>query len=252
LSEWYLTYLANGNGGHGTNGDPGDGDAATGASKPETEEEKGQTEKDKRRLADMMKDHQFGKDGVATQQRGGAKERLGQVARDIPTRWRPSLGYRYDDGHGVFWAGPGFNLKSLGYLAPKADFIIWPRLSDSLRLAPEELLGLLKSVRWTAGLLFTTSASRWFDWYGSVGGEMGVEDGFDLERRLDEGSPAGVVDDASSEALGDRERKLHFVVEAGFKLRIRTQFGVRLGIRTWGFRNLGDSRFVAEVGMGRW
>jgi hypothetical protein len=80
---------------------------------------------------------------------------------------------------------------------------------------------------WSIEGLYTPSASRTFDWYFSGGPEWfrpSGKDGFDTR----------------------------FAAEGGLRFRFRKwqYFGGRLGIRTTGFRNPRDPKFVFEFGPG--
>ena len=98
-----------------------------------------------------------------------------------------------------------------------------------------------KSLRdWGWMLMYTPSASRWFDQYLA----------------------AGMDSDEFDNANASSQRSRNFVAEAGFKFRFRapnrvfgalTEFwGVRVGVKSLGAMDIEDLSYIFEVGAGVW
>ncbi len=145
-----------------------------------------------------------------------------------------SLAYRYDGSHGISLGLPLLLLKNVelpmtgGWAVHRIYFT-----------------NQFKNFGYT--LLFTPSASRWLDGYVAVG----------TENNLKPEDPLNP---------GKNHYKWEFLVETGVKMRfnISTTFlsplkklgtdfwGVRLGVRNFGFPEIDRLAFIVEVGAGVW
>lgn len=179
-------------------------------------------------LASMMKTHGFGTEHQPTQY-GASK--LRDVAQEIkgPASIVPSVSLRRDAGPHL---GLSFLLKGLDggefWLVPKFNFMFRDRYS--------------------AEGLITPSASRWVDWYLTLGAEY-------LREKTEEVDGATVV---------TRDDDFDWAIEWGWKFRFRAPSkirpfllgyhfgGLRVGIRANGFDGLNSPRITAELGAGVW
>jgi hypothetical protein len=145
-----------------------------------------------------------------------------------------SVAYRHDSQHGLSLVFPLFVVKNFedpltgGFLVNRIYF-----RDDRFR-----------DFAWT--LLYTPSASRWFDGYISAGYEWDVDD-------APPGSPESTITDDG------------FVLETGFKFRANVShspfrllgtltdfWGLRLGVQNKGAWDIDGLRYVLEVGAGTW
>jgi hypothetical protein len=129
----------------------------------------------------------------------------------------PSVALRWDRGVGFAFLFRGLDLREV-FLVPR---FTWRRAGHL-----------------SAELLVTNSAAQFLSGYTSAG--VGIE------------------------RVGGSDRETRFVLESGVKLRVSAsgawrilslgyQFaGLRLGVRTTGFDDLHDLRYVAELGAGVW
>ena len=142
-----------------------------------------------------------------------------------------SLAYRIDKGQGIAVSFPLLVLKNVpepltgGYLVNR----VFVRGDSSERPA---------TLGWS--IMYTPSASRWFDQYLSAGVDMARNKRFDDTIEYD----------------------TDFVAEVGFKFRFRAPtrafaaltpfWGVRLGVKSVGALDIDGLSFIFEVGGGVW
>jgi hypothetical protein len=138
---------------------------------------------------------------------------------------RLSFAYRYDGGHGVSAIVPiGLEMPYFG------GWVVMKVNALSQRL--DRPLPLLSTTSIEA--LYSSSASRPFDWYVTVGGESHRFDPMD-------------------------ERTWHVTEELGVRLRFSAEklrfirfLGGRMGIRAESLKTVRNVRFVYEFGAGSW
>ena len=145
-----------------------------------------------------------------------------------------SVNYRHDGKHGFSFAFPFFAIKHM------SDPVGGGWIVQRMYLKGKNL----EDFGWT--VLYTPSASRWVDWYQSVGAEWNLVS----------------MDDGSGTMIEKTRRD--FVMESGIKLRanlahsplsflskLTELWGVRVGLKyggnAWRFNNIG---LVVEVGAG--
>lgn len=181
-----------------------------------------EVEEDPERLHRMMEKHGFGSGHEPEQYE---EDVLNDLTSKIehPASIIPSFSARWDDGVGFSFLLNGLDMSEF-WLVPKFN------LAD-------RAFGM--------EIMTTPSASRWNDWYVSLG-----TDRFPTEKDGD-----GKV---------TRDPKWEIAAEVGWKFRFLApgkirpfllgyQFGgARFGIRTNGFDSLRGARFVAELGAGVW
>ncbi len=179
------------------------------------------------RLSQMMQRNGMGKDQSPKQYEANSFEDLTDPFRKH-TSIIPGISYRYDGltysgwsvllrgaNLGIVWVVPKFNVQS-------------------------------KSI--SGEVLFTPSASRWADWYLTLGPEFLRE----------------VTREENGEDVVVRDSEWEPALELGAKFRFRTVGklrylflgygfgGIRMGLRTNGLDTIEDSRFVFEFGAGVW
>jgi len=175
-----------------------------------------------KRLTDMMRAHGFGPAADIKQFDNALVAEL--AGQETPFRLVSGVALRTDVNElGFSLQGPGLDL---------GEFCVVPRVT------------LVDGV--TADVLFTPSASRWADWYVAFGYEH-------LLQRSTVVDGEKTVQRESFDGLG---------MEAGYKFRFAVRgaarwfvlgynfAGLRLGVRTNGFSNLKNLRFIAEIGAG--
>jgi hypothetical protein len=183
---------------------------------------------DRARIAAMMKDHHFGSAYEPKQVQLGPIKSLTSSMIESPSAWIPSVSFRQD---GPYMPGFTFIFRGLDskmfWVAPKVN---WMRHHRGFEL------------------LFTPSASRWADWYCTVGTDHFKE----LTKEVD------------GEEIVRREDSWEFATEAGYRFRFRVPQklkpatfwydfgGVRFGLRSNGFDSLDKFRLTAEIGAGVW
>ncbi len=145
-----------------------------------------------------------------------------------------SLAYRYDGEHGISLALPLLILKNV-------------ELPMTGGWAVHRIYFTNKFKNFGYTMLFTPSASRWMDGYVAVGTENNLQPPDPL-------NPAKEL------------YKWEFLLETGIKMRfnISTTFlsplkklgtdfwGVRLGVRNFGFPKINRLAFIVEIGAGVW
>ncbi len=145
-----------------------------------------------------------------------------------------SIALRYDGDPGFSFVFPLFIVKNF------EDPLAGGFLVNRMYLKDKNL----RDLAWT--LLYTTSASRWFDGYLSAGYEWDVID-------------LAETNGNSTKTEGE------FVLETGVKLRINiaqtpfkfmtklTDFwGFRIGVKNTGFVDINQLTYVLEIGAGTW
>ena len=183
---------------------------------------------DRARIAAMMKDHHFGKAYEPKQVTLSGFRDLTSSMVETPSSWVPSISLRQDGPYALgftfifrgidtkmFWAVPKWNLMrhNSGY-----------------------------------DLLITPSASRWADWYVTIGADHFRE----------------LTKNVRGEEIVTRKDEWALATEAGYRFRFRVPQklkpatfwydfgGVRLGVRSNGFDDLHNFRLIAEIGAGVW
>ncbi|MCW5962950.1 MAG: hypothetical protein KIT83_02840 [Bryobacterales bacterium] len=171
------------------------------------------------RLYEMMRFHQFGPEWPLQQHSSSQAQALSD----------PENIYRFVSGFNLRWdtnriggtlQGPGLDLREV-WVVPRA----------------------LLMEGWGVEALVTPSASRWVDWYASGGYERGITRNPD--RR--EGEPLHFNGFASELGLKFRLTLPGRARWAALGYRFS---GLRIGIRTSGFTQIREPRFVIEIGAG--
>jgi len=146
-----------------------------------------------------------------------------------------SISYRYDGHHGISVGLPLLILKNVEL-----------PMTGGWAVHRIYLTNAFQNFGYT--LLMTPSASRWLDGYFAVGAEN------NLQEQQQPSEP------------GKKDFKWEFLIETGIKFRfnvshsflrplrkIGTEFwGIRFGVRNFGFPNINRLAFVVEVGAGVW
>ncbi len=145
-----------------------------------------------------------------------------------------SLSYRYDGTHGLSLGLPLLIFKNVELPMTGGWAVHRLYLTNNFR-------------NFGFTLLFTPSASRWLDGYFTVGTEH-------VTGAWDASHPGKTVN------------KWEFLIESGIKIRVNishtvlrpmrklgTEFwGIRLGIRNFGFPEINRLAFIVEIGAGVW
>ena len=183
---------------------------------------------DRARIAAMMKDHHFGQAYEPNQVELSPFKNLTSSMVESPSAWIPSISLRQDGPYalGFTFIFRGIN-TNLVWAVPKLNLMRHHRGYE---------------------MLFTPSASRWADWYVTVGTDHFKE----LTKEVD------------GEEIVTRKDSWMLATEAGYRFRFRVPQklkpatfwydfgGVRFGVRSNGFDSLENLRLVAEIGAGVW
>ena len=159
--------------------------------------------------------------------------KLGRTLYDDAFTRSYGLGYRYDGFSKIYLTFPFLIIRNLEA----------PVIGGWFAWTVDANLGTLNGdfQRFGQRLMYTPSASRWLDTYGAIGYEYQYHD----------------LPDTSF-------YKTDFVFEIGLKIRgsiaktpmsslkyLGTDFwGIRVGIRTYGFHDFKTTRFIGEIGTG--
>ena len=193
----------------------------------ETPEAK-EAREDRARIAAMMKDHHFGSAFEPHQIVLNGIKGLTTSMVETPSAWIPSISLRQDGPYalGFTFIFRGIN-TNMFWAVPKVN---WMRHHRGYEM------------------LFTPSASRWADWYVTIGTDHFKE----LTKQVD------------GEEIVTRKDEWALATEAGYRFRFRVPAklkpatfwydfgGVRFGVRSNGFDNLHNLRLTAEIGAGVW
>jgi hypothetical protein len=184
-----------------------------------------EAEQDPERLASMMKKHGFGSGKEPDQYEGNSIEELTSKI-ESPASIIPAVSLRWDDSIGFSFLLRGFDLTEF-WLVPKFN------LAD-------RATGL--------GVLTTPSASRWADWYFTVG-----VDRFREETETRDGEKV-TVQEVEWQPAVELGYKFRFLAPSKIRpLLLGYQFGgFRVGTRFNGFDTLKTARIVVELGAGVW
>jgi hypothetical protein len=186
------------------------------------------------RLVSMMNDHGFGVEQEPTQYDPNDVRDALRRLRQPGGSWVPSISLRHERRLGVSLIFLGTDV-GVGWIAAKVN-------------ANETSASL--------GGLFTPSASRFADYYVAGGvNRIFTTTSFDAEVETEEGR-VGVTFSVPPRWDPYMEVGVRFRVKVSDRARwflLGHSFGgVRLGIRTLGFSDFFDTRFVVEVGAGAW